>query len=535
MKSQKLNYKTTKRFSKLIEDYLSNDPNLKPFYTHELNEEGIQKAIQEKNFSKDQRRKLVQALQKQNAEVSLSKKQVNALDLLEKENTYTITTAHQTNLLLGPVYLIYKIMHAIVCAQYLNKKFPDKNFIPIYYAGSEDNDWEELDHIYINQKKYQWKTEQTKAAFGNAKIDEALLGLIQEIEDKEGKDSDTTKELWSLIKKCYRKNVTIFEANRQLILSLFHEYPLIVIDGNDKDLKRSFLPIMKEDLLNNKAEELVNLQSKNLQKLYKTQAFARPINLFYLKENIRERIDKENENYKVVNTNISWNKEELINELEAHPERFSPNVILRPVYQEFILPNIAFIGGGSELAYWMQLKKVFDFFEVPYPVLILRQSFEWIENQKLKEWEDLGLSIENLFDSIISIQRDNAKNKIPDSLNINNIKEEFKCKLQSLEEEIVQLDKTLEYSLAAVQHKINYQLSILKKKLIRAYKKEEKEYNKKVEEIIRKVFPYGGLTERKEGFIIYYNKWGNDFLNYLYKNTEPLGTKFSCLIFENKE
>lgn len=535
MKSHKLSYKATKRFSELIEDYLDNKPNLKPFYSYDLSEEGIEKAIKNKNFSKSQRTNLVHALNKQNAKAVLSKKQEDALQLLAKENTYTVTTAHQTNLLLGPVYLVYKIMHAIVCADYLNKKFPDKNFVPIYYAGSEDNDWEELDHVYINQKKYQWKTEQTKAAFGNAIIDEPLLDLLQQIENKERENLPFHSELWHLIKESYKKGKSIFEANRQLILSLFKDYPLIVLDGNDKNLKRSFIPIMQEDMQKNIAEELVNEQSKQLHKLYKTQAFARPINLFYLKKNLRERIEKENNKYKVIHSNISWTETELINELQNHPERFSPNVILRPLYQEFILPNIAFIGGGSELAYWMQLKKVFTYFKVDYPTLILRQSFEWIGNQELYDWENLGLSLENIFDSIIPIQRNNAINKIPESLKMDNVKKEFNAKLQVFEEELTQIDKTLKYSLAAVQHKINYQLSILEKKIIRAYKKEEKDFNKEVEDIIAKVFPYGGLTERKEGFFMYYGKWSKDFLKYLYLNTDPLGKKFSCFIFENKE
>lgn len=530
-----ISYDKTHRFSALIEAYLAQEPHLKPFFEHPLGYSGVQDAIEErKSFTSEQRNLLAQALKRQYQGQYQPAQLDDLLARLEKPQTFTITTAHQTNLLLGPVYLIYKVMHTIVLAEQLKQKFPDNDFIGVYYLGSEDNDWDELDHFYYQQQKYQWKTDQT-GAFGSAVVDDALLALISTWKEVVLKDKNPFQaDLVDAIEASYQKGKSITEANRHLIHLIFKNEDLLIIDGNDVGLKNAFKHIMKDDLIHHHAEHLVQKTSEHINTYYKTQAFARPINLFYLLDGVRERIEFINEHFHVVDTDIKWTKEALLEVLDQHPERFSPNVILRPVFQELILPNVAFVGGGSEVGYWMQLIEVFKHYKVPFPVLILRQSLTFFEEELINDWEKMDLSLEYIFESTDDLWKKEATKHLPEALDLTAKKAKVLSILEQLQDPIKELDATLSYSLGAVENKINYQLEILEKKILRAQKRNLNTYKEAISDIQEKAFPYGGgLSERKEGFFMYYEMGGQNWINFLKNHTDPLGKLFIVGIYKN--
>lgn len=529
-----INYKDTHRFSKLIIDYLEQHPNLAPYFSFPTNLEGFQEAIEQRKSFNSSRPTLVKALQNQYKNYAPKENFTPLIEQLKEENTFTITTAHQTNLLLGPVYLIYKIMHAIVLADYLKDQFSDYNFLPVYYMGSEDNDWEELNHFYFQGQKYEWITDQS-GAFGKAKIDAALIQLINEWKkDVDQVNHPFFSDLIEKIEHSYVVGRTIAEANKLLIHLLFDEDSLIVIDGDDPLLKHSFQDFIKDDLIRHSALEIVKNTTKNIEQNYKTQAHVRSINLFYLNEGIRERIEKSGHLYSVLNTNIHWTEEELLHKLKDAPEQFSPNVILRPLYQEYILPNVGFVGGGSELAYWMQLKDLFDFYHLPFPILILRQSVEMITQSIQKDLKALDLEHTDLFKSKNELMTQKAKESLPNHLDLSALKSQIHSDLERFKIPITELENTLEYSLGAVQMKISNQISILQKKIIRAQKKQLNEYEDLISNLLTSVFPYElGLTERKESFLSYYSLIGANWLQMLKKHTDPMGKKFLLSFFKN--
>ncbi len=389
-------YRQTGYFSKTALDYIDQSASLKPFYIYSASLQGIQKAIDTRRKQAVDRKILVQQLKKQYGSVATSEPvQVN-IEALLSPDTFTITTAHQPNIFTGPLYFIYKILHAIRLSAHLKNSFPNYNFVPVFCMGSEDADLDELGHLFINGQKLEWSTKQT-GAVGRMKIDKGLIKLISEIE---GQLSVLPfgPEIISLLKKCYKENSIVQDATFSFLNALFGEYGLIVLIPDDAELKKQMIPVFEDDLVNQTASGIVEKTVERLQTAgYKAQANPREINLFYLKDDTRERIVKHHDEYRVHSTSIHFSKEELKKELLDHPERFSPNVILRGLFQETILPNLVFIGGGGELSYWLQLKDLFEHYNVPYPLLLLRNSFLVVEKKWNEKAGKLGFSIEDLF------------------------------------------------------------------------------------------------------------------------------------------
>ena len=249
--------------------------------------------------------------------------------------------------------------------------------------GSEDNDIDELGTFRFRGDKFVWDGSGQSGAVG--RMDTAgLKPLINSLFKQFGPPGKNCDDLLEIITEAYAKQKTIGAATQYLVNALFGRFGLVVLDPDDAEFKKSFVPVMEDELLNKASYPIITSQIKKLGEHYKIQAHPREINLFYLADQLRERIERNGEKWVVLNTAIEWTKNELLKELNEHPERFSPNVMLRGLYQETILPNAVFIGGGAEVAYWLQLKPLFEHYKVFYPAVHLRQSVMWVENNETK-------------------------------------------------------------------------------------------------------------------------------------------------------
>ncbi|WP_462244320.1 bacillithiol biosynthesis cysteine-adding enzyme BshC [Ferruginibacter sp.] len=355
--AQNIPYQSTGFFSKLVVDYINQSEKLQPFYSFAPTIDGIQKAIAQRKKYPTDRKALVNILTKQYASVATTGNVKTNIDALLLENTFTITTAHQPNIFTGHLYFIYKILHTVKLAEEFKKQLPENNFVPVYYMGSEDADLDELGHIFVNGEKYEWQTKQT-GAVGRMKVDKELIKLIDSIAGQV-LIHPFGAAIIDIMKDCYTEGVTIEQATFKLVNELFKDYGVLVILPDDAALKKLFIPVVEKELNEAFSHTQVAQTVAAFPKEYKVQTSGRELNLFYLKDDRRDRIELESEKYKVHDTAISFSKEAIITELHNYPERFSANVILRPVFQELVLPNIAFIGGGGEIAYWLELKKKF--------------------------------------------------------------------------------------------------------------------------------------------------------------------------------
>ncbi|HEY9178447.1 MAG TPA: bacillithiol biosynthesis BshC, partial [Flavipsychrobacter sp.] len=307
-------YSQTGFFSPLVTDYLGQNGSLQPFYTYSPNEAGIQQAIAARAEYPVNRPLLANTLQAQYRDLGCCEAVKNNIASLANENTFTICTAHQPNLLTGYLYFIYKIAHAIQLANHLNRQYPDKHFVPVYYMGSEDNDLEELGTFRYAGKKYIWDGDGQQGAVGRMSTG-SLKTLLADIFKVLGPPGEHTEELKKILTQAYLQHKTVAAATRYLVNELFGKYGLVVLDPDDTAFKRKILPIMQDDLLNHTANGIVTRQGELLAKQYKSQAYPRDINLFYLQDNLRERIEKNGSKWVVLNTKITWTKEELLAEL----------------------------------------------------------------------------------------------------------------------------------------------------------------------------------------------------------------------------
>jgi len=523
-------YESTGLFSKLVIDYLADDEKVKPLYEHRPDLKGIEGAIKTKSQSIINRAVLVSELKKQYDSVTTSKKVTRNIDLLLNENVFTICTAHQPNLFTGHLYFIYKIIHAIKLAEELNQQFADYSFVPVYYIGSEDADLEELGSVHIDGVDYKWNTQQ-KGAVGRMIIDDELIFMLNEIENQL-MHQKFGKEIVSQIKACYSKGKSIHQATFELVNSLFQEYGLVIFIPDNADLKSLFKEVMKKELTEKFSHQSLQESVREMEKDYKIQTVGRDINLFYLKDDIRERIEFNENQYQIVNTDIVFTKEEILNELVLYPERFSPNVVLRPLYQELILPNVAFIGGGGELAYWLEFKNIFTSTDLPYPVLILRNSFTILESDIENKIKELGLVLSDFYKSTDELFAQLLIKKSENQLELNDAKNKVAQLYSEIKSTVSLIDQTLSIHTEALHAKALKKIIALEKKMLRAEKRKHKHLLSQIEEIKAILFPKGILQERVENLLSMYAKYGDAFMKSIYESSKPLDNQFCNIIIK---
>ncbi|HVE61516.1 MAG TPA: bacillithiol biosynthesis BshC, partial [Chitinophagaceae bacterium] len=232
--------------------------------------------------------------------------------------------------------------------------------------------------------------------------------------------------------------------------------------------------------------------------------------------------------FTVNNTDIKFTEQELRSELHNHPERFSPNVILRGLYQEIILPNIAFIGGGGELAYWLQLKDLFNHYNVPFPVLVLRNSFLIIEKPAKTLIEKLGLSANEIFASEIEmlntiIEKEGRKPELNGEL------DQLSFVYDNLKKTVSTADVSLLKHIEALKVRSVNQLKEVEKKMLRSERKKYEAKQRQISKLKQLLFPNNSLQERVENISGFYAKHGRGFIVELYKHSLPLEQQFVVL------
>ncbi|WP_158962616.1 bacillithiol biosynthesis cysteine-adding enzyme BshC [Myroides fluvii] len=515
-------------FSKLMVDYLNQAEKLKPLYQHfpTIANFKLQIEAKQQHFSLEKRSILYRALVEQYKNIPSSLATEQNLALLQEEHTFTITTGHQLNLFTGPLYFLYKIVSTINLTLELKQHYPAYNFVPVYWMATEDHDFEEINHFYFQDKKICWDQE-SKGPVG--RLSTATLDKVFDVFKGQLNAGDHAKKLKTLFEESYLKHDNLADATRYLANALFESYGLVIVDGDDTSLKSLFAPAVQQELLQQNAIREVEKTYAILQD-YFVQVTPRDINLFYIQDKLRERIIWEDNRYKINNTTLSFSREEILQELHNHPERFSPNVILRPLYQETILPNLCYIGGGGELAYWLQLKPVFDLHQVDFPMLLLRNSVLLATEKQVKKLDKLQLTWSEVFTPAATLLQQK-------SAELSDVTFDFETQRQILQAQFDQLRKIAQQTDASFIGAVNAQekkqmkgLHNLEKRLQKAERKKNKEILDRIMAIQLELFPKHSLQERYYNFAQFYQEAGDELIEKLFQQLKPLEQKFDILI-----
>ena len=522
-------YQETNYFSPLIIDYLNKNKKLDIFYNRFPDLINFQKQIEEKkkNYKAEHRKILVQELQEQYKNLPVSKKVETNIRALEKDNTFTITTGHQLNLFTGPLYFLYKIISTINLAEELSVKYPLQNFVPVYWMATEDHDFAEINFFNYRDNKISWDID-SSGAVGELKTGR-FDQVIQSFQSVLG-DSENAQYLINLFKKAYAQHKTLADATRYIVLELFQDTGLVILDANSKKLKETFIPHIEDEVFNQTAYEQVEQTSQQLQEAnYRTQVNPRGINLFYLKPNIRERILYEDGKFKVNNTVFEFTESQIRKEIKEHPERFSPNVIMRPLYQETLLPNLCYIGGGGELAYWFQLKSYFKSQQVTFPMLLLRNSAIIVSEKQQRKRQELNLDFTDLFLPQNELVKQKTKQLSAIQIDFSSQKEFLKKQFEDLYKLANDTDKSFRGAVAAQEQKQINGLMHLEKRLLKAQKRKLKESLERIMQLQNALFPQKSLQERQLNFAQFYEENGELLIKRLQNELKPLDLRFKII------
>ena len=523
-------FSSTHVFSSLINDYLEGKGTALDFVQYAPNLEGYRAAIEGRKKHPINRSLLFDVLTKQYANLPQENAVNNQIALLNKDNTFVVTTAHQPNLFTGPLYFFYKIIHAIQLAASLKEAFPECNFVPVYYMGSEDADLDEVGAFNLDQKKCQWVTKQT-GAIGRMQVDDALLVLLKQLESYWSILPQGHKAL-EILKEAYQKGKTISEATLSFVHAFFGSKGLLVLQPDDAALKAAFIPVMEKELLTSFSHETIQPTIAALSKDYHVQSEGRSINLFYLKDSIRARIEKQGEHYIVVDTPLQFTEAQIIAELHQYPERFSPNVILRGVFQETILPGVVFVGGGGELAYWVELKNVFQAVGVHYPLLQLRNSFLLMSHKQVEQWSAMQFEEQDLFKPILELEVAYVKNHATQALDLQDQINHLTTLYSTIKNEVVKVDPTLGTHADNLVQQAKAKLLALEKKMLRAEKRKQSVGIQRIHRIKKELFPQDNLQEREEHFSRWVGQYDLSWIDTIMEHSKGLESKFSIINFD---
>ncbi len=511
----------TGQFSPFFIDYVNKKPRLSTFYNYFPNLGNFKYLIDERNFDQQKRKVLQEVLQEQYSAFPQADAIHGQIAKIGDKNTFTVTTGHQLNLCTGPLYFIYKIITTINLAKQLTETYPKFNFIPVYWMATEDHDFEEINYFKLNSKKYQWETIQ-KGPVGSFLLDSSFQEFLKSIPFAP-----------DFFKEAYTSSKILSEAVRKYVHYLFGKKGLIIIDGNDAKLKRQFISVIKEDLNSGTPHKLVNEQTEKLEKLgYKSQIFPRPINFFHMENGLRERIEKIENRYQVLNTAIVFEEEELMDLIEKSPEKFSPNVVLRPLYQEQVLPNLAYIGGPAEVVYWLQLKSLFDHFQTSFPAVMPRNFAAILDNPTLKKMEKLKLDDRDLFLELDLWKKRFVKNNSEIDLEVLDEKEELSRIFEETGSKAAKVDITLAPAFEAGKVRATKILEHLARKIRKAEERRQGDQIRQMESIKNQMFPGGSPQERVENFMGFYLE-DEKFIEKLMGKFDPLDFDFMLLKFED--
>lgn len=515
-------------FSKLFQHYTAQNPDILDFYeSNPFSYNDTGNRIKEFRFKGD-RSKSVELLTEYNKKFGASAKTLSSIENLFDDDSLAVVTGQQLTIFGGPLFTIYKIIRAINYAKFLENEFKVP-VVPVFWMADEDHDFEEVSKVKIPGSKEIHEFElnldqETECPSGSIHVDEKIERLSEQIQEKQ-QDTDFSYQLWSKANKYYHPGSTIAESFGRFILDIFSDYGLILGGSNFKAIKEHlYAPVQKSVLEAENHFRVLESTSTRLEKNgYHRQVHLQKSNLFWLNEDQKRiKIKFDGGEWILDNKEKSWTTGDLADQIENSPHRFSPNVFLRPVLQDYLLPTIAYVAGPGEIGYYAQMKEFYGCFDIKMPIIMPRYSATIIESGIDRILKKLPFDVEEYSRRIEDLEADYVEST--DTTDLENLFNDWKQQADSIVEKkidtIKKIDPTLEGSAEKVNAIYSSELDKLKGKLYRSIKEQEKIQINRIKKIQTSLFPNKNLQEREVAFVYIMNKYGTDIWDKLLKELE---------------
>lgn len=520
-------------FSRLFVDYVTDYQKVRQFYGGNPQDANDWRQLLQVVCARNiDRSRLAQILSRQNRDFHCGVKSLANIDLLRDDNCVGVVTGQQVGLLTGPLYTIYKAITAVKLADKLSKEFPEYKFVPIFWLAGEDHDFEEVSSVSVYNRegelvRLDYKTEgreseANRGAVGEIELDESIELVFKSAEEALLPTEFKPKVL-ELFKKAYQQGMTFNKAFVHLMNVLLEDSGLIFLNSNDAEIKQLLLPVFRKELAETpRSCQLVIDQSAVLERQYHAQVKPRSINLFLFHEKGRYPIEPHPDGYFLKGTRQHFSKAELDTLLSEKPELFSPNVVLRPICQDVLLPTIAYVAGPSELAYFGQYGALYKEFGLRQPIIYPRASITVVEERVEKVLTRFSLEPLALFGDLEFLKQQVAEQ-------ISDLKADdfFAAASHSVKESLDQLrpaiqsiDPTLLPALGHTLEKINTHLNVLKEKTIAAQKRQHEVSLRQLDKAAANLFPSSDFQERQVNILYFLNKYGPEFVRWLFREIQ---------------
>ena len=528
-----LNYKEIPGYPKIFLDYVYDFEKVNQFYEKNfrnkdeylLHFKKVAESFSSRHFN------LSEIISEQYSNFNPSDKTQNNIEKLKSDKTLAVVTGQQLGILGGPLYTIYKTLTAIKLCEYLSERYSDFNFVPVFWLEGDDHDFNEVSFIGMLNLENEYQVinysekisnDDDRISVGKTNFTEDINLFFEEIK-KTLRPTEFTENILNRLKGFYRPGDSFKNAFKQVLYSLFDKYGLLVFDPQDMKIKEILIPIFKKEIsdFRTHTEQVIKV-SATLEELYQAQIKVKPVNLFYSDNNGRFLIEPTDEGFRLKGKHVKFTLDELLNLIDTQPQNFSPNVLLRPICQDYILPTAFYVGGPSEIAYFAQLLPMYNIFNIEEPIIFPRSSATLIEKGIQKSIDKFKLNLEDVF-----VEKKQLEKKIIASISDDNtdelfkkVKDEFEITFDKLKENLFQLDKTLGDASSKSQQKIFWYLEELKSKAENAVKRKHESSIRQINKISSSLYPDSNLQERALNFIYFENKYGSEILNKIYDELE---------------
>ncbi len=525
-------------FNDFFLEYLNDFNTLKDFFNYNyINKENIFKSLVDKednyiNKKLFTRNDLADILLIQNKIFNATEETIKNIELLRNENTFAVVTGQQAGILTGNLYTVVKAVNAYQLTRKLREYFPDYSFVPVFWIESDDHDFLEVNNINVFNKENELRKIEY---YENGVMQDRYLRPINDIifDDSIEKfksdlresilKTDFTENIFDLINRSYRTGISFPTAFARFMNYLTGDLGIIFCNPADREIKKLLVPIFEKEL-NTYPEtcERVIETSAIIEQRYEPQVKPQPINVFYINNNHRHLIEPRPKNmFALKNSRQRFEKLQLMEQLYSSPEKFSGNVILRPICQDYLLPTVAYIGGPSEIAYFGQFKRVYEFFGINMPIIYPRTSITILENRIANFISKNNLTIEEFFDEKkITSKMMNKINELKVEDIFNNLKDELNGIYYSFGIDLGKIDKNLINTFKNKNEKYIESLEHLKDKFIDSQAQQNESTVLKLKSAIQSVYPNETLQERYINIVYYLNKYGMDLVKKMVETTD---------------